>query len=337
MTLLKYRVRCTTMNKWEYIWLDENDAAPTTCPADPGHGINADATSIVETSGAPTPVDSKGRPFAVAWPTEGSKSTKISHRWNDKTTWHPGSTEHTAQAASATTPGSVYQLLHANIIDTYHGKIWAEESLGKRISVEVDTGGGFTEMTEKDPHDDAGDYSVDYTTGVVTFDPVIDVGASVQASYWVAGESGFIIKPDAGKRLAIQSAEVQFSSDVTMTDTVIFELFGFVEDFAPTLWDGYSPPGPYPAGTLIPLKRTTYKTLSQFVDESNGANPTIKAIGGPSWRGLQHDVTVFPWNYQAVMALDASKGMEIRVFLEHDEPFGGSYATCTMYCLSEDE
>ena len=61
------------------------------------------------------------------------------------------------------------------------------------------------------------------------------------------------------------------------------------------------------------------------------------AIGGPGWRGCQVPITVFPWNYQAAMSLSSAAGMEIRINLEHDKPFGGSYATATLYCLSEDE
>ena len=84
-TLLKYRVRCTVTNSWEFVWQDEDDPAPAVCPADPAHAINGDATSVVATVGDSVPTDDKGRPFAVTWPTEGSKSTKISHRWNDPT------------------------------------------------------------------------------------------------------------------------------------------------------------------------------------------------------------------------------------------------------------
>ena len=146
-----------------------------------------------------------------------------------------------------------------------------------------------------------------------------------------------MLKPSAGKRLAIKSAEVQFSSDVEMSDTVIFHTYGYVDVFAPYLLTTATPPGPYPPGTLIPIQKTVYKTLHQFIDESNGANPPIPAIGGADWRGVQHPVTVFPWNYAAALPLSSAAGMEVRVFLEHDDEFGGSYSTATFYALSEDE
>jgi hypothetical protein len=222
---------------------------------------------------------------------------------------------------------------HSSIIDVYHGKLWEEEQLEAthRVSVEVDEGGGWAAKTEVDPHDGIGDYTIDYAAGTITFSPAIGTGANVRASYYRANGSQFILAPDPGKTLLIKSAEVQFSADIEMTDTVIFETFGYVDVFAPQLMPGI------PSGTKIPLKKTVYKTLQQFIDESNGAYPSIPAIGGSGWRGVQSPVTVFPWNYAAALPLSAAAGMEVRIYCEHDLPFVGSYATATFYCLSEDE
>jgi len=288
---------------------------------------------IVNLKALLTPVDTKGRAYSVPWVTEGSRTTKISHRWNDPTTWIGQATQKTNQSCSANTAGQEYAMPDQNIIDVYHGKLWEEEDLdpSHRVSVEIDTGGGWTAVTEKDPHSGVGDYTVDYAAGTITFNPTIDAGASVRASYYCAGGSQYILAPDAGKRLLIKSAEVQFSSDVEQADTVIFETFGYVDVFAPQLMPGI------PSGTKIPIKKTVYKTLHQFIDESNGSYPQIPAIGGSSWRGVQHPITVFPWNYAAALPLSSAAGMEVRIYCEHDIPFAGSYATATFYCLSEDE
>ena len=283
--------------------------------------------------------DSQGRLFVTPYPTEGSKKTIISHRWNDPTTWAEQSVEVVDQAASASVAGTSYDLPDQNVIDTYHGKIFAEDSLGKRVSVEVDTGGGFAAVTEKDPHTLAGDYTVDYAAGTITFDPAIDVGASVRASYWKAAGSRYTVKPSSGKKLIIDSAEVQFAADTELADTVRFLVYGLADVFAPHMLTTADPPGPIPPGTLIEIKRTIYKSLHNFIDESNGANPEIRSFpvaGVQSWRGTDQPITVFPWSYQAALELRSDYGMEIRIDCEHDDPFGGSYATCTMYCLSED-
>ncbi len=276
--------------------------------------------------------DSKNRPFFIPWVTEGSRTTKISHRWNDPTTWIGQASGETETACSALVAGTSYSMPRSNIIDVYHGKLWEEEQKPEyRVLVEVDEGSGWEAKTEVDPHDGVGDYTVDYAAGTVTFSPSIDVGASVRASYYYANGSQYILAPAPGKTLLIKSAEVQFSQDVELQDTVIFETFGYVDVFAPQLMPGV------PSGTKIPLKKTVYKTLHQFIDESNGSYPQIPAIGGSGWRGIQSPITVFPWNYAAALPLSSVAGMEVRIYCEHDVPFLGSYATATFYCLSEDE
>lgn len=277
--------------------------------------------------------DSKGRLFVTPWPTEGSRKTVISHRWNDPTTWAENAVKHVDQLATGGA-ASVYQLPHTNIINCKHGKLWAEEQIAdeKHIKVEADNGAGWIELTEEDFHTGNGDYTVNYEAGTINY----NAGTNVRATYYAAGSSLFTIKPTAGKALLIKSAEVQFAADTEMSDTVIFETFGYVDVFAPQYLDTADPPGPHPSGTLIPINKTMYKTLHQFVDESNGSNPTIPAIGGAK-RGISSPITVFPWEYAAALPISSAAGMEVRVYLEHDAPFGGSYATATFYCLSENE
>ena len=48
LTLYKYRVHCTTDNQNEFIWLDENDSEPTTCPTNTSHSIDSSKTTIVD-------------------------------------------------------------------------------------------------------------------------------------------------------------------------------------------------------------------------------------------------------------------------------------------------
>lgn len=49
LTLYKWRVYCEDDSKYEYVWLDENQAQPTTCPTNTGHTITSALTSVVET------------------------------------------------------------------------------------------------------------------------------------------------------------------------------------------------------------------------------------------------------------------------------------------------
>ena len=49
LKLYKYRVRCTTTDTYQYIWLDENASAPTTCPVNTNHTIDSNLTRIEDT------------------------------------------------------------------------------------------------------------------------------------------------------------------------------------------------------------------------------------------------------------------------------------------------
>lgn len=279
------------------------------------------------------PKTADGKPVTSTFPTEGSRVTLVTHNWCDKTTWYQQATRVVEETPAATTPGTVYTLAHVNVIDIFHGKLWAEDGLkdagGNSYRAVVKVNG--TTKAEVDPHTSTGDYSINYATGVITFSPAIATDATVLVTYHYATTSLFTIKPAAGKKLLIRSVETQFSSNIIMNDTVRFEPYGYVDYFAPQLMPGV------PSGTKIPLGATVYKTMGDFQAESNGALSKIPAIGGSSWRGIQNEIIVFPWDYAALLPLSSAAGMEVRLSLEHDAVFGGEFGTATLYCLSEDE
>ena len=288
---------------------------------------------------------SDGKVVVSAWPTEGSRKTVISHNWADPTTWVENSVQVTEETPSTTTPLLVYELAQDNIIDVYHAKVWEEDKIPQyRVLVETsdDAGATWDAATEEDPHEKHvsgtnGDYVLNYDTGVITFHSALPSGTIVRASYYYADMNGsapsaIVIAPTAGKTLKMRRAEVQFTTDIEMRDTVVFETFGYVDVFAPQLVDN-----PYPSGTKIPISSTIYKSMRDFYNEANGAQPTYPALGGSNWRGLTDDVIVLQWDYAAVLPLSSAAGMEVHIYLQHHEPFGGSYATATLYGLSEDE
>lgn len=288
-----------------------------------------------------TPRTSDGKPVVSMFPTEGTRTTLVTHSWTDRSTWYQKSTYVAQETPSVVTPGEMYQLAHYPVIDTFHGKLWDENNLidanncSYRVNVQINTGSGWVTKAEQDPHTEAGDYLVDYHAGTIAFVPDIPTDAQVRVTYHYAGSSEFVMKPLPGKLLKIRTVEVQFSTDVIMTDTVLFIAYGYVDYFAPQYLQANG--GPYPSGTKIPLSTTRYKTMYDFQAESNGALPSIPAIGGDSWRGIKTGIMVFPWDYAAMTPLSYSAGMEVRIKLEHDMPFEGEFGTATMYCLSENE
>lgn len=206
----------------------------------------------------------------------------------------------------------------------YNSKAW--KCLQRHTNQAPSEGAYWAEFTTG-----SGDFCVDYKTGTVTFKvPLTDTDV-VKVDVWEAGSSCWKIKPIVGKKIKILYSEVQFSLDIGIRDTVKFQLFGLVEIFAPQYC-----PTPYPEGTLIPLANpVVYKTRMDFINEADGAYPTVKANNtDPGWRNLQEDVDTFPFQYQAV--LEVIPGMEIRVWLEHDQVFDGTVATATFYGISYD-
>ena len=319
------------------------------CPDTPGFNPAQNDTDVAEFEASYKNVTNKalvartesGKVITSIWPTEGSRKVIVSHNWTDKTTWYQGATRVVQETPTATTPGTLYTLANQFVIDTYHGKLWDEDYLkdsagnSYRPVVEVNTGSGWVAKTEVDPHSSSGDYTVNYAAGTITFSPTIPTDAQVRVTYHYAGGSTFTIAPAPGKVLKLTAAETQFASNVSMTDTVDFTAYGYVEVFAPQYCTTNG--GPYPPGTKIPLRNTRYKTMYDFQAESNLALPTIPTVGGNGWRGIQNPIVVFSWNYGAAIPLYYSMGMEIRMKLQHDVPFTGEFATASVYSLSEDE
>ena len=48
MNLFKYRLKCTTDNKKEYVWLEDNQPVPTLCPTNSAHSVDTSETTIVD-------------------------------------------------------------------------------------------------------------------------------------------------------------------------------------------------------------------------------------------------------------------------------------------------
>jgi len=258
-----------------------------------------------------------------------------SHNWADETSWYTDSTRVVDEVATDSGDLLTYNLTKTNIIDTYHGKITGEDDLSDsgsnsyRVVVKVND----VAKTEQDPHTGSGgDYTIDYTTGTVTFLTALIGADVVKVTYHYAGTSVFKIIPGAGNKLTIEVVEVQFSDDIIITDTVQFVTYGFVEVFAPSLVDN-----PYPAGTKIPIQTFKYKTMKDYQNAAFKSYVTYPALGGIGWRGMPQPVVVFDWDYQRGLSLLSSLGMESHLVLEHNVPFGGSWATATLYCGEDTE
>ena len=300
-------------------------------------------------SGAPLPekavaittsrTGSDGSPLFVTRKPDAPKLTLITPNWCDRTTWYENSVYVEDEVAEDSGDHQTYNLAHQNVIDTYHGKITFEDVLkdsegrSYRVGVKVND----VEKTEQDPHvGSGGDFTVNYAAGTVTFTSPLAGTETVKVTHHYADGSTFTIAPAAGKKLLVEKVEVQFSANIEMLDTFLFQAYGLVDVFAPQMME---PPWNIPSGTKIPLEDPLkYKTLGDLLNDSNHAYPAYPAVGGSNWRALKQAAYIFSWNYDVgATMLFASYGMEIRVSLEHDTVCGGAFATAAFYCTSEDE
>lgn len=259
-----------------------------------------------------------------------SKKTCYTHNWSDRTTWYTDAARVVDEVAVDSGDLITYNLANEYVIDTYHGKITQEDFLADdggnsyRVVVTVDD----VAQVEIDPHTDVGDYTVDYASGAIIFETAQAVSAVVKVTYHYAQGSKFVIQPAPGKMLKLDMVEVQLSADVALTDTLLFNVYGLADVFAP---------GVFPPGTIIPLGNPlVFKTMSDYYNDAVRSYVKYPPLGGSSWRGSDQEFYVLDWDYIRSTYLYHSYGMYIEVSLEHDSPFGGSFASATFYCTSED-
>lgn len=250
----------------------------------------------------------------------GSQAVIVSHNWCDPCTWYTESERLDGYALSDSGNSLRFCSGIANWIDLSHGRLHREDLVAAAYLPKVYVDG--YEKTERAAWSDSGgDFEIDYESGQVVFFES-QAGKTVTADFSYENGSMCLIAPSAGKKLWVEKSEVQFSDDVELRDTTHFQ---------PWAYNPYDPPNKVPV--KVP---TSYKNVRDFVDEANGTYPQIPAFGGAT-RGLACAHFVFPFNYLSVKELCSSLGLEIRVWLEGDTPFGGTFATATFYCTSFDE
>lgn len=248
----------------------------------------------------------------------GSGLVVVTHNWCDPTTWYQKSQRVLNETLVDSGDGKTFTSAHAHWIDLTHGKIY-RENLIAALYVPIVKVDGVTKTERAAWESTGGDYVIDYANGQVLFFES-QAGKTVTADYSYATSSLFIIAPAPGKRLWVEYSEVQFSEDVDICSTVHFQPWAF------------NPQNPqYKIPVAAP---TTYKTLDNYIEEANGCYPPVPPMG--KTRGFLKARYTFPFKYQTIKELSSNYGVEIRIWLENDIPFGGEYSTATFYCTSYD-
>jgi hypothetical protein len=258
----------------------------------------------------------------LAMPPIGLKTNQISQNWCDKTTWWYSAVKVTGEDATTTDPDrKIWKVSHQYMIDVYHGKLTGEETITDyRVTITEDS----IAKTEQDPHyGSGGDYIVNYAAGTITFFNSIPDGYIPAISYYYENGSTWVISPSPGEVWKLKGAESQFSEDVILNDTMLYEVWAYDPNNLPNKIQVVDP--------------DRYKSIYDFINDANKAYPGVPPLGGTGWRGASKATYVMSWDFQTTTDLSSAAGMELHVRLEHDTPFGGTFATGTFYFIRNSE
>jgi hypothetical protein len=242
-----------------------------------------------------------------------SRATVYSPNFCDRCSWYPESIEVVDEVLTPDGTYETYSSAHSFWIDLYHGRVSDEDDLVANYPIVIKVDDVVQTMDAPFGAGGDGDFSLDPESGEITFHTPLTSENVVEASYHYADGSEWVVKPAEGKKLELKKAEVQMSLDINIHDTLQYSI--------------------YVMGNPVKVKK--YKTPMDYINESNGAYPLIKAFGGD--RGLSQDVQTFPWEYLTKTVLLDSLQMEVRVKLSNDQVCGGEGAVVTFYCVSSDE
>lgn len=308
----------------------------------------------------PEPVNASGIPLvALAGrsntvqmaPREGDERTRTTHNLCDPTTWWSTSVRVSNEVLSGS--GTSWSSVNANWICLDHGRVHNEGKIVAEVAhgyFPVITVGGVTQK-RRPPHlsdwtgDGANyDYVVDYAAGTVEFRTT--PASAPNASYSYATTSDWYLYPEPGKVLEIETAEIQWSSDITLNADIIME---------PQVPLVPNPDPNNPAHWHV-VTRSLYKSYWQVADEARGAHPNQGPVAGsPTWRGTDGALMYHsPFLYTATKPLQSSVGARLRVYIGYawyDENnvlqtraktaaeggLGGQRATATFYAISNPE
>lgn len=335
----KWRITCTTEGGDFHWHLLPGSSAPTTCPNDTGHTIDATAT-VLEIPAAPDPaLDHHGNTKVTQQIAIGGGFRYITHDYTKPVTWWHESTEHTGVATS-TSDSLTYTIDgHTNLIDVRHGKLTFEDGID--ATTVAPNGNTMTSIipqvyedavlipdtNEKISPTSGDEYSIDYENGTITF--AVARTGTITVDFRKSGSSKYIIVPGTDERLILEDAEIDVSEDIDMSSPIQTQVFG-----SHTTQTG---------GAIVLLQTKRYKTFHDFQAAARKFwGPVPASFGGSG--GVASPKWTFQWEYSRSDELykDANYVDEnlnaseitlnrLEVSIDGDQPLGGSVLTMTFY------
>ena len=285
-----------------------------------------------------------GVPVFAEAPRDGSEWVIGSHNFCDPCSWFGDSVRVNDEVLVDSGDGLAWVGSHVNWIDMVSGRmhndtIWSQiqqmlnpqDPHGYHVVVKVD---GVVKTPCPPFSETGGDYWIDWDAGRVVFlSP--QTGRTVTASYSYATTNTFYLRPMPGKILAIEDAEADISSDVVMTDDIVYSAWHLDPNTM----------------TYVKDMEAAYKRSGQIVTEARGCYPIFSAIGASAQhrqitdirefrrksRGMKYDRQAIPFQYSTVKWLHASWYQEVRVYTTGGTAFEGEHVTMTFYCTEKSE
>jgi hypothetical protein len=226
-----------------------------------------------------------------------------SHNFCDRLSWFGDSVRVTGETLSLQS-GTTYGSSHVNWIDMTHGRYYGEDWLG----------GVYDPVIYVDGVEQTSGFTIDYAAGTVTFES--SPSGAVTADYSYENGSTYYLRPSAGKVLFIEHTEAQFSVDVLINKSVVFEVWGY---------------NPSDIPNKMRYKQIKYKNGKDFMNTANKGHVL------PAFSELTKESLVFPYDYAKMTPLLSSQGIEVRVYIQDHQPYNSELGTVTFYTFQEDE
>lgn len=258
----------------------------------------------------------------------GTKINIYTHNFCDPRSWYQQSTKVTTVTLTDSGDSKTFTSIHTNWIDMRHGRISNEDNIVSHNSnkwVVTVTANGVSKTEDID-------YTVNYAVGSLTFGSAQT--APVVATYWYAGSSKFTLNPGIGATYDLDFVEIQFSVNIVLNDTFIYNAWGYAGVFAPQYV-----PSIFQATDLIQLGDALfYKNAMDFQNDSDVIYPITPAFGGPQGplpggRGLVNDVLTLAWSYVTKTELIGNYGMQMTCQLANDNACTGEMGVATFYLI----
>jgi hypothetical protein len=288
------------------------------------------------------PEQSDGIPLTASAPRVGSEWVVGTHNFTDPVTWFGDSGRSTLETLTDddSPKGFMFSGTHPNWIDmttgrTHNDFLWSNlqklenptDPHGYGISVYVD---GVLATPCPQFSETGGDYYIDHEAGKAVF--LIKQTGTITASYSYAQGSTFTVQTrDTSKSLVIEDAEGDFSQDIVMNDALVYAVWGY--DSASLTW--------------IKLTEYTYTRISQVLTEARGQYPVCDPLGATEedrtldlnvfrrrCRGMYSSRQAVPFKYAT--STELLPGLQLRVSLKDNIPYGGEHLTLTFYCTEKD-